>query len=80
MFKSVQDSTPLLLQSIVLVEIQDTLRQPPGEVEAVKKAIRWGVITTVSFHSYSYAQFVASFDFYCLDLLPLMNISLKSAS
>ncbi len=52
-----------VLQSIVLVEIQDTLKQPPSEMQSIKKAVRWGVVTTVSTFTYNALWIFASSTF-----------------
>ena len=38
---------PFILQNLVLIEIQDTLKQPPSEAQSMKKATRFGIVCTV---------------------------------
>ena len=56
---------PCGLQNIVLVEIQDTLKQGPSESQTFKKAMRWGIVTTVSPYdimSMSYFSYIVLHD------------------
>lgn len=38
----------LLLQSMILIEIQDTMAQPPAEEKSMKRATHVGIAITVS--------------------------------
>ena len=40
-----------LMQSMILIEIQDTMAQPPSEEKSMKKATHTGIFITVNAHS-----------------------------
>lgn len=40
------------VQNLILIEIQDTLRQPPSEAQTMKKATRYGIFATVRIPEY----------------------------